>query len=379
VLTLQALQQCGVNVTGSSHLHAAAIAAATRSSAGHSCAAVRALLACGADPHMLDSRGYTALHAAAAAQNCASKGIATRVSAANTVKVMQLLVAHCAEQDGFGQELLNATTPEGRTALHLSANHAAVTAALLQLGADIDVVDDGNITPLHLACFELSAVESVRELLRRGASTRAYTMPLRGHADEGCWLPVHLAAVYGSRRISSWLGTETVELRCDVLDALLASNDCLNEPTTAGCTAVWFVVRHCSDCSGVCEYLEALFAKEAELGTYSRQHGSLLHAAAAAGSTELLLLLLNKGLVVDDAAATGRTRGGATVLHRAARGGHLAAVQLLIDRGSDTAATDNAGRTALRLSLQGSCDAAACFTLLLEAGGDALEVTTSTR
>jgi uncharacterized protein len=139
------------------------------------------------------------------------------------------------------------------------------------------------------------------------------------------------------------------------------------------------VVRHCSDYSGVYEYLETLFAKGAELSSYSRQHGSLLHAAAAAGSAELLLLLLNKGLVVDDAAATGRTRSDATVLHCAARGGHIAAVQLLIDRGSDTATTDDAGRTALRLSLQGSCDAAACFTLLLEAGGDALEVITSTR
>jgi ankyrin repeat protein len=236
VLTLQALQQCGVDVTGCEHLHAAAAAAATQ--APHSCAGVRALLACGADPHKLDSRGYTALHSAAAARNCASKGIATRVSAASTVKVMQLMVAHCAEQDGFGQELLNATTPEGRTALHLSANHAAVVAALLELGAEMDAVDDSNITPLHLACFELSAAESVRELLRRGASTRAHTMPLRGHADEGCWLPVHMAAVYGSRRICSWLGTTTTKLLCDVLDALLASDDCLNEQTTAGCTAV---------------------------------------------------------------------------------------------------------------------------------------------
>jgi ankyrin repeat protein len=67
------------------------------------------------------------------------------------------------------------------------------------------------------------------------------------------------------------------------------------------------------------------------------------------------------------------------VLHCAAQAGHLAAVQLLIDKGSDIAVTDNDGRTALRLSLQGSSDAAACFTLLLEAGGDALEVNASTR
>jgi ankyrin repeat protein len=82
---------------------------------------------------------------------------------------------------------------------------------------------------------------------------------------------------------------------------------------------------------------------------------------------------------MDDTVRTGRARGDATVLHCAARAGHLAAVQLLIDKGSDVAATDSDGRTALRVSLQGSCDAAACFTLLLEAGGDALEVNTSTR
>jgi ankyrin repeat protein len=189
---------------------------------------------------------------------------------------------------------------------------------------------------------------------------------------------VHIAAVYGCRRSYRRSSTDA-ELCCDVLDALLSIDNRLHKKTTAGCTAAWLVARHCSEFIGVCGYLEALFRRGAKLSTYSRQHGSLLHAAAAAGSAELLLLLLNKGLVVDDAAATGRTRSGATVLHRAARGGHLAAVQLLIDRGSDTAATDSAGRTALRLSLQGSCDAAACFTLLLEAGGDALEVMASTR
>jgi ankyrin repeat protein len=287
VLTLQALQQCGVGVTGAVHLHVVA-AAATQSYASHKCAGVRALLACGADPLRRDDRGHTALHAAAAAaaaaaRSSAPKGSTSRVSAASTVRVMQLLVAHCSEHGGFGQELLDATNNDGRTALHLSVKQSAVVAALLELGAEIDAQDNSSFTALHLACFDLSAVESVQELLRRSASTGHYTAPLRGHNREGSWLPVHIAAVYGCRRSTeSWSGTSTtVELRCTVLDALLASDDCLHQKTSAGCTAVWLVVRHCANCPGVCQYLEALFERGAKLNTYSTHCCTLLLLQAA--------------------------------------------------------------------------------------------------
>jgi ankyrin repeat protein len=141
----------------------------------------------------------------------------------------------------------------------------------------------------------------------------------------------------------------------------------LSDRTTLGCTPAWLVARHCGKLKGVCDYLQALFDRGADVHDYSPQNGSLLHAAAASGSVDVVEMLLSKGLVVCDDAPTCRTDKGLTVLHYAAKAGRVAVVQLLIDSGADITATTNAGWGVLALCMQGPRDAAACCSLRLEA------------
>lgn len=72
---------------------------------------------------------------------------------------------------------VNATQPDGSTALHWAAYHAdvAATKALLAKGAKANAATDTGVTPLELAC-EAGSAEIVRMLLKAGADAN---QPLR--------------------------------------------------------------------------------------------------------------------------------------------------------------------------------------------------------
>jgi uncharacterized protein len=85
-------------------------------------------------------------------------------------------------------------------------------------------------------------------------------------------------------------------------------------------------------------------------------------------------LLLDRGLVLSHSWRPYYTQKRQTPLHCAAQGGHVAMVQLLIDKGCDVIKKDTGGNTALRLCLQGPKDGGACFRILLKAGCDILDI-----
>ncbi|CAN0071332.1 unnamed protein product [Scytosiphon promiscuus] len=148
--TLKALIAAGASlepptrVDGTRPLHIAARYASSN--------IVRDLLLEGADKDARNSRGFTALHAAASS---------------NKIGAISLLLAA-----GAGIDLPSGN--QGFTPLHLAARKGAVEAcsALLDAGASVRARTQDGSTPLHLACTLLK-LSAVRVLLRHGADERA--------------------------------------------------------------------------------------------------------------------------------------------------------------------------------------------------------------
>ncbi|MEP0344881.1 ankyrin repeat domain-containing protein, partial [Rhodopirellula bahusiensis] len=89
---------------------------------------------------------------------------------------------------------VDASQPDGMTALHWAAyhNHARSIAALVAAGADVDAKTLYEVTPLSLAC-EYGNLRAVRALLDAGADANA--------ARHGGESPLMLAARQGNANV----------------------------------------------------------------------------------------------------------------------------------------------------------------------------------
>ena len=117
-------------------------------------AAVRSLLAEGADPNVAQGDGLTALHLAAQAGN---------------LEIAELLLAG-------GAKVEAQTRIGGYTALHVASQgaHGAVVSVLLAAGANAGAVTTTTgVTPLHLAAKAMDGEDAVKALLEHGAPVNA--------------------------------------------------------------------------------------------------------------------------------------------------------------------------------------------------------------
>ena len=117
-------------------------------------AAVRALLADGADPNVAQGDGLTALHLAAQGGN---------------LEIAEVLL-------GAGAMVEAQTRIGGYTPLHLASGggHASVVGALLEAGANAGAVaTTTGVTPLHLAARAFGGEGAVKALLEHGAPANA--------------------------------------------------------------------------------------------------------------------------------------------------------------------------------------------------------------
>ena len=167
----------------------------------HSTGCLRSLLRAGAKPNARDSRGTTALHAAAAlnlphtASLLLEYGASPRLRGARGVRPLQLAGAGNAAETAqvllsAGAEV-DATDARGRTASHAAAaNDASEVLELLhESGADLEAHDRKGWTPLH------HAVRACRCTAPRCGRTRAlqYLLGPAGCAalprDRAGWTP----------------------------------------------------------------------------------------------------------------------------------------------------------------------------------------------
>jgi ankyrin repeat protein len=332
-------------------------------------AAVRVLLACGADPFERNEQGCTAMHAAAAYEACNSDSAAADKLAEVPVNVLNIQDL-CAAAGAAAFTLVNSMDYRQSTPLHFAADQwPAAVRALLQFGAIVDVGDADGCTALHLAC-SADCFESVELLLAAGASVHARSNTLNNSA-EGQWSPLHYAAARHQYPPSS------SDAASQIVSLLLSQGASINDLTTGGCSALWLLARY-----GTSPYTHAhlkvrwLVELGATVAFYSEVHGSLLHAAAAGGNSKMLQELLDCGVRLDDSKRDASLR---TPLHTAAAAGHAAVVLQLLQLGADVSAVDRDGNTALRVCMQGRAQALACCTMLIQAGSDVFNVAPESR
>ena len=312
-------------------------------------AAVRSVLAGGADPNAAQGDGLSALHIAAQAGD---------------VQIVELLL-------GAGADV-HATTEIGEyTALHLAAGaaQAQVATRLVEAGADVGAATTSTgVTPLHLAAKALDGAEVVRVLIAGGApvdavESAAGQTPLMFAAANGRADAVRVLLEAGAdpsvrteevdllhrtvvdREAQSRLREALQEMRGDDERALT-----FGEEQAAIATQREFL----RDRQALAEVLEGF--------TPSQLDGTGRYYT---GGPEFVSRPTTPTLV-------GKT-GGMSALHHAVRAGHVEVARALLDSGADIDQRSGDGSTPLLFSvLNGQFDLA---MELIEGGADPNVVT----
>lgn len=210
---------------------------------------------------------------------------------------------------------VNATQPDGATALHWAADRDRldIADALLKAGARVDARNDYGVTPLALAAINGSA-PMIQRLLTAGAAANA-TLPT---GETVLMTAVHTGKIDAVRTLLRH-GAE-VNAREIV------------KQQTALMWALW---------KGDDDIARALIEAGADIAAPSASGFTPVMFAAREGNVEMTRLLLAKG-----ASANGRTVDGHSPLHIAVIRGHVPVAKLLLDHGADPNAAD-AGFTPL--------------------------------
>lgn len=249
---------------------------------------------------------------------------------------------------------------------------------LHQHGADVDFMDDFEMTPLHHACFR-GFEDTVEMLLHMGSDVNAHS-ELYGS-------PLCLAAIKGRQNVMDIL----IKARASIL----ASGGLLGSALHAACASgdvtvaeklvelgcpMDMIRTYC--CASVEEVLDGCFTKNI-LNQYYNE-GQPLHVAARHGKLEVVQFLISNGAVVnalyrswmvgDEAHATydtadhGHRCDNRTALMIAARKAQSPVVSALLDAGANPNLQDGLGTTAL-ICAAGTSDKRS-VSRLIEAGAN---------
>ncbi|KAJ3117996.1 hypothetical protein HDU96_004450 [Phlyctochytrium bullatum] len=179
--------------------------------------------------------------------------------------------------------------------------HADVITVLLRLGANVNVVEKGEMSPLHLSALN-NHVECIRLLLDEGAEIDS--------REENQWTPLHEAADSG---------------HFECIPLLLDRGANIESKTGKQSTPLQLAVQN-----GYVECARLLLDRGAEIEKTESDKWAALHFSAQDGHLECIRLLLDRGADIES-----KTEKESTPLHLAALNGHVECIRFLLDRGAD--------------------------------------------
>ena len=362
-----------------------------------------ALLAGGADVNTSDTSGLTPLHIAASRKNLhgvralLEAGADVNARAADDDTPLHRVIA---SRNSPGTlltipydappHLRNSDWPEDLSAF---ARDAAVVAALVRAGADLEARNDRGETPLGRAGKHGNA-RLVRKLLELGAApeqgVEALTppgIPVCDWANHDLFAAAPVVSLEGCLEVGAQVNVRVLldqtplqvlvnhigwtRYLTAAISALIDAGAEVNAGAESGWTALhgaagdrWIHVPE--EFVPSADAVAALLAGGAEVNARDRTSGTPLHMAAGARSdnTEAAAVLLEAGADVN-----ARDESGSTPLHVTSdRFGHAAMVRLLIDAGADVNARDGNGGTPLHRALRERSPSVAA--VLMERGAD---------
>ncbi|XP_060698354.1 poly [ADP-ribose] polymerase tankyrase-2 isoform X3 [Hemiscyllium ocellatum] len=334
------------------------------------------LLQHGADPHIRNTDGRTALDLA----DPSAKAVLT-----GEYKKDELLeTARFISRNGNEEKLMSLLTPlnvnchasDGRksTPLHLAAgyNRVKIVQLLLQHGADVHAKDKGDLVPLHNAC-SYGHYEVTELLVEHGAHVNAM--------DLWQFTPLHEAASKNRVQVCSLLLSYSADptlLNCHSKNAIdLAPTPQLKERLAyefkghsllqaAKEADVICVKKHlCLEnvnfkhprtretalhCAAASPYpkrkqvAELLLRKGANVDEKTKDFLTPLHVASEKAHNDIIEVLIK-----NDTKVNALDRLGQTPLHKAAQYGHHHTCRLLLNSGSDSSILSMQGLTALQM------------------------------
>lgn len=264
----------------------------------------------------------------------------------------------------------------GMTPLHWAAIEEAqgVAEVLVAHGADVNAVDNWNMTPLHMAAARNTSAGLVALLLDHGANGTALDQwgetPLHFAASRDQPEVVALLLAHGADPDAKDQSGETPLERagCENGNRLLM---CVNKESLQKKDALYAAVWSDSEAAVL-----ILLARGADVNMRYRKGATPLHNAAALGYQKIVEILLAHGadpnsrdeqgntplllaakykdivklLMAKGARVNDKSSDGGTLLHGAA---DQESAQLLISKGIDVNAETNAGRTPLHNAAEG--------------------------
>ncbi|KAL6072068.1 26S proteasome non-ATPase regulatory subunit 10 [Balamuthia mandrillaris] len=246
----------------------------------------------GANPNVVDERGYTALHYA---------------SSLGYEEIAQYLM-------DFGAKI-DKRDNNGNTPLCWAAfwGHIRVVESLVEQGADMNLSNYEGLTPLHLA-VTYGHQEMVLFLADHGSMLNAATL----HGDT----PLHRAAALGYE---------------DIVLSLLQHGAFLDPRDDNGETPLHYAARE-----GCLSTVRALINAGADPCLFNADRETALHVATSSGHLDIVKLLVSRGI---PSLLVSRDIFGATPLHHAFSGNWLEGASFLLENGADPNATDVYGQT----------------------------------
>ena len=346
--------------------------------------AINILLNAGADPNVTDYMGAACIHHVVG-EGCSNDVLETVVNhgtdidAINKTNATALMLACEKGKKDAIDVLLNAganpnfADADGDTCLHYIARNdccTEVVQAVISHGADVNVMNENNVTALMIACGR-GNMHVINVLLNAGANPRI------SDADDHTWLHEAVRGGYSQVVLETMInhGADvnatiknnrtalmivTVHGNRKAIYVLLSAGADPNSADADGDTCLHYAVRN-----GCCaEVLQAIISLGVDVNATNKRNVPALMLACDRGNKDAIKVLLNAGAdpnLTDDK--------GATCIHCAVgEGCSKDVLEVVVNHGADVNATNKMNVTALMIAcLKVNIDA---INVLLNAGAD---------